>query len=103
MQDDRENLTPQGSEENSKVARRLSKDWVPHEAKLLFASLIQQVTQDQFDEAKARQAELDGQEKDEGTLPVGDAGPYEMEPAGDDGAASSGQKDQLDVEDPYPY
>ena len=103
MQDDRENLTPRGSGKNSKIARRVSKDWVPHEAKLLFASLIELVTQDQFEEARDQQAGLDGRWVDGDALPVGDASPCEMESVGDHGAVSLAQTDQADVEDPYPY
>ena len=101
MQDDSVILPPQGTEQDSKIIRRTSKDWVPLEAKQLFASLIYQVTQDQLDEERAREAKLFDQWAnmpsvarefhqgvDVAASPVGETGSLEVTAVGEDGAVS---------------
>ena len=118
MQDDKVNITPQGSEQDSKIVRRGSKDWVPHEAKMLFASLIQQVNQDQWEQSRTKQDGPYGLWEDiplvarefhrqvgEEASPVGETASYEVTAVGDDGAVSFREKVRPDVEewDSYGY
>ena len=112
MQDDSVMLPSQGSKEDSKVERRGSRDWVPHEAKMLFASLIFEVTQNQLDEKRSREAEFHDpwadmplvarefhRGADKHALAVGEVGSYEVAAVGDDGAILFRDKAQPDAEE----
>ena len=109
MKDDSVIFPPEESEQDSKIAKRASKDWVPDEAKQLFASLIFQITQDQLDEERAREAGLYDRwidmpsvarefhrGVDEEASPVGETGSYDVTAVGDDGAVSFREKVQPD-------
>ena len=109
MKNDNVMLPQEGNEQDSKVTKRANKDWVPHEAKQLFASLILQVTQAQLDEERARETELYSQWADMPLVarefhrgvdvdapPVGEAGRYEVTAVGDDGAVSFREKAEAD-------
>ena len=118
MQDDKVNITPQGSEQDSKIVRRVSRDWVPQEAKLLIASLIHQVTEDQWEQSKTEQDGPYGLWEDiplvarefhrqvgEEASPVGETASYEVTAVGDEGAVSFREKVRPGVEewDSYGY